>query len=954
MRLVRWPTTYMAAIAALCLAGALAAFVTFPARAQSPPPCPDPTPTAVDVDAVPIVVTSTTDDYFVLYAGFDVDGTEVEVPVAVVRGQAGTTTLEENVEALPADRYRVEKYAVSDPADVDDDCIDDITELDNLGRMNPVNPGDTIDLEHGALAIIDRETYQALAYEAFSIDLPEIVKFVLPNLGAMHQSLYFMNTQEYPGHGGFLEFLGLQVEFSRGELVYAPHLADREDGEGLSYFFQLAWGDDNRFENVSRVHALLAASLPMLDGPLGFRLSNRQLRYLQSELPLFWESRIPLVFDEELFPEADSVSLNPAVGYGLLRVVEPDERPHPRNVVVYEALPNNLPRVAGIISTVPQTPLSHVNLRAIQDAVPNAYIRDGLEDPHIANLLGSYVRYEVTDTGWNLRAATKAEVDAHYESLRPSSTQTPQRDLSVTEITPLSDIGFEDWDAFGVKAANVAEMAKLGFPDGTVPDGFAIPFYFYDEFMKQAILDQETVFGTGSAPDQEKITLPAGTTLIEAVEAILAHPMFQTDLDIQEEMLDDLRDAIEDAETPQWTIDGIVAMNTAFDAAFGSGLNRRYRSSTNNEDLPGFNGAGLYDSKSQKPSEDEEDLAKSLKEVYASLWNFRAFAEREFYRIDHMEAAMGILVHPSYQDELVNGVAVSFNPLGSGDGYYVNSQAGEDLVTNPEAFSIPEELLLHLSGTYFEILATSSEAQPGELLMSGAQLVQLRDHLTVIHNHFQGLYNPATGEPFAMEIEFKITSQNILAIKQARPWVFSVAPSSLPPQQQQSTSPPPSNTGGGSGGGGGFGPAPVAPKFADGFRTTRDLPENAKPGDPLGEPVSATHPDDLEISYSVSGADAAWFSVDEATGQLRMKEGMTPETGNSYTVNITATDSAGIGAIIIVVVNVTEAAHNRYDLNRSGAIERDEVVAAIKDYFDGLITKDDVVQLVKLYFAEPA
>ena len=34
---------------------------------------------------------------------------------------------------------------------------------------------------------------------------------------------------------------------------------------------------------------------------------------------------------------------------------------------------------------------------------------------------------------------------------------------------------------------------------------------------------------------------------------------------------------------------------------------------------------------------------------------------------------------------------------------------------------------------------------------------------------------PGSSEPFAMEIEFKITSENILAIKQARPWVFSVA-----------------------------------------------------------------------------------------------------------------------------------------------------------------------------------
>ena len=65
--------------------------------------------------------------------------------------------------------------------------------------------------------------------------------------------------------------------------------------------------------------------------------------------------------------------------------------------------------------------------------------------------------------------------------------------------------------------------------------------------------------------------------------------------------------------------------------------------------------------------------------------------------------------------------------------------------------------------------------------MSDAQLTQLRDHLEVIHDHFAGLYNPGPGEPFAMEIEFKITSDNILAIKQARPWVFSAASQTTPP-----------------------------------------------------------------------------------------------------------------------------------------------------------------------------
>ena len=61
---------------------------------------------------------------------------------------------------------------------------------------------------------------------------------------------------------------------------------------------------------------------------------------------------------------------------------------------------------------------------------------------------------------------------------------------------------------------------------------------------------------------------------------------------------------------------------------------------------------------------------------------------------------MGVLVHPSYQDELANGVAVTFDPLaGNHDRYYVNTQLGEDLVPNPEAHSAPEELLLRKSGS---------------------------------------------------------------------------------------------------------------------------------------------------------------------------------------------------------------------------------------------------------------
>ena len=495
------------------------------------------------------------------------------------------------------------------------------------------------------------------------------------------------------------------------------------------------------------------------------------------DLPLYRDSRITLVFEEDVWPETRFLALNPAEGYGLLRVMDPDERPHPRDIVIYEALPNELSRVAGIITTVPQTPLSHVNLRAVQDGIPNAFIRDALDKPAIDDLIGSYVRYTVTESGWTLRAATPAEVEAHYAASRPAGDQTPQRDLSVTGIKPLSEIGFDDWKAFGVKAANLAVLRTLGFPAGTVPDGFAIPFYFYDEFMK-------------------------AHGFYDDVEEMLADEDFQTDFEVQDDRLDDLRDDIKDAGTPQWIIDALTAMH----ATYPEGQSLRYRSSTNNEDLPGFNGAGLYDSKTQDPEETEEDgIDKSFKQVLASLWTFRAFTEREFHRIDHLAAAMGVLVHPNYSDELANGVAVSFDPIRGQDGnYYVNTQLGEDLVTNPEAHSVPEELLLRSLGNY-TILATSNLVEPGQLLMSDDQLRQLRAHLEVIHDHFKGLYDPAPGERFAMEIEFKITSDDILAIKQARPWVFDNARDAPPPPPTPPPSPPRPPPGGG--GGGGRGPA---------------------------------------------------------------------------------------------------------------------------------------------------
>ena len=405
----------------------LALVLAAPAVAQGDPeePCPgggyNPTPEEVAVQAVPIVVESTTDDYFVLYVKHYLNGAEVEIPVAVTRGGAGSTTLAENVEALPAEHYRVEKYLIADPADVDGDCFDDITELNELGNLNPVNPAPNIDLSDGAVAIPDRDMFEALASRSGS---KWHLKFVLVDMDNDSPRVYFQNATTHPHHPQFLQAVGLWGSggLFRGRMTYDPELVGPDGSQGV-YYYSYPYVIDYRFSLQTQYYTSLAASVPLLDDNLAFHVHNHRLPYIQSQLSVYEESRIPLLFDEDVYPETDFLALNPGEGYGRLRVTDPDERPHPRDIVLYEALPNDLPRVAGIISTVPQTPLSHVNLRAVQDGIPNAFIRAALDDTDIASLLGSYVHYTVTEYGWKLGAATKAEVDDHYAASRPAQAQ---------------------------------------------------------------------------------------------------------------------------------------------------------------------------------------------------------------------------------------------------------------------------------------------------------------------------------------------------------------------------------------------------------------------------------------------------------------------------------------------------------------------------------------------------
>jgi len=633
------------------------------------------------------------------------------------------------------------------------------------GTGERIEPKD-LTFELGVAEIPDRASFEKISYQGPDVMRDgylanlEFVKFIIENAQADNVNVYFMNTENFRAHPHFMGAVGIRGGFGRGRrgaseaeeakpgkimrgaLTYLPRLKAPDGSAGL-YTMDFQPNDSYSFEEIKYARDTLTGKMPLLKGKTAFHPLAGNMRKYESEKATYAASDVAVHLDEDIYGDIAYLPLNIAESFGRLRVMGNDARPSPREIVICKTLPNQMPRVAGVISEVRQTPLSHVNLRAIQDKVPNAYITSAMQDKTIASLVGKLVHYQVTQQGYKIREASQAEVDAHFDKLRPSSPQSPPRDLSKTKITPLSEIQFADGTSFGVKTANLATMHTFEFPNGTVPDGFGVPFYFYDDFMKR-------------------------NGLYKVVDQMLSDTEFQTNRDVQTKRLNELRSLIKKGKLS----DSQMAELTKIQDSFGAGVSIRCRSSTNNEDLPGFSGAGLYDSFTHHATEGH--LSKSIKQVFASLWNFRAFEEREFYRIDHKLAAMGVLLHPNFSDEKANGVAVTDDILYETEGnYYVNIQLGEDLVTNPDEDSSPEEILLGWwKRDGHEVVRHSDQIPEDGQMLKNEQLEDLRSRLARIHGRFRKLYEKSEDEEFAMEIEFKITNDGKLAIKQARPWVF--------------------------------------------------------------------------------------------------------------------------------------------------------------------------------------
>ena len=529
-----------------------------------------------------------------------------------------------------------------------------------------------------------------------------------------------------------------------GSIIAHDSYVSPDGREGI-YTIEFWPTDPVDFSFIEKASHLINVSMPFVDSQIAYHPASETQRSLfDRQRDSFDNSYVRTIQTEELFKNVTFTPMNQGVGFGRLRVASAGETLTARDIVIFRSIPNDLTHVAGILTEIPQTPLSHVNLKAIQNNTPNAYLAGASTHADIQPLIGRNVRLEITPDGFEIREATQEEVETFLDDLRPEETQFPERDLGETEIKAFDDIRLADSNAFGAKTANLAELRRM-LDKAMTPDGFGVPFHFYHAFMTE-------------------------NGFYDRARAMMEEPDFKANPDVREERLREFRKIVRKGDAPRWMLNTIQDLHQRFP----EGSSVRCRSSTNNEDLPDFNGAGLYESYTHHPHEGH--LIKTMKQVWAGLWTYRAFEERDFYRIDHFTAAMGVTVHQNFEDEQANGVAVTRNLVNpSWEGSYVNVQIGEDLVTNPDEESIPEEFLIALldpdDWTTYEIqyVRFSNRVPEGETVLSPEQAEELAKQLNLIRVRFRALYKGPRN--FAMEVEFKITIDGQLIIKQARPWV---------------------------------------------------------------------------------------------------------------------------------------------------------------------------------------
>jgi hypothetical protein len=386
------------------------------------------------------------------------------------------------------------------------------------------------------------------------------------------------------------------------------------------------------------------------------------------------------VSQSEIAREQEYQPLNVARGLGRIHIIKKlDEHVEIgfNEILVLDEVPVTLPPVAGIITSRPSTPLSHINLLAKSWGVPNAYVRNAAE--LFKEYDGWWVTFETKAGKYEIKRADNNALDEHLKRLKErNDIMTPRFNLAERRLLDLRRQRARMADAYGAKSANLGEVVNARLPGISVPNGFTIPISYYDEFIKANALEQPIV----EMMDEYK---------------------FVHDPAYRRERLTEMRARIQ-AGKMQESLRAAILKRVRAEYQ-GKGL--FVRSSTNAEDLPKFNGAGLY---STVPNvRDEEKLIEAVKTVWASIWNFEAYEARERAGIDHTKVYPAVLIQEGINADSA-GVMITTDPYDdtNRDGIYISAKRGLGIKV-VEGKRIAEQIIFRPRSQAVRVLTRSDE-----------------------------------------------------------------------------------------------------------------------------------------------------------------------------------------------------------------------------------------------------
>jgi rifampicin phosphotransferase len=386
------------------------------------------------------------------------------------------------------------------------------------------------------------------------------------------------------------------------------------------------------------------------------------------------------VLQSDIAREQDYQALNVAKGLGRIHIITKlDEHVEIgfNEILVLDEVPIQLPPVAGVITSKPSTPLSHINLLAKGWGIPNAYIKNA--QTLLKQYDGWWVTFETRRDNYSIKRADVDQLREYQKRLAQRlDVVKPKFDLSETRLLSLSQQRARSGLAFGGKSANLGELMTAHLPGIQVPSGFTVPFYYYDEFLKANKLD-------------------------DVIYALLNDQKFVHDPAYRRERLTELRQHIQQGTFDERLRAQIVRRARLEFANKGLFV----RSSSNSEDLPNFSGAGLYTTVPNVRG--DQQLIDAIKTVWASLWNYEAYEARERMAVDHSKIFMAVLIQEGINSES-SGVMITTDPFNNENkgAIYISAKRGLGIKV-VEGKKVAEQIIYLPRANAIQVLTRSDE-----------------------------------------------------------------------------------------------------------------------------------------------------------------------------------------------------------------------------------------------------